>query len=118
MFNFDDFVNRPAMEIFGRPVMYRPKNTAHEPFAITGDFHESFMEINLKNAGADISSAKIVLFVRLIDFPTYYPEPKEGFEECPVNAGSARTRWVIDTNIPMFKGEDRDYIDKLIYVGE
>lgn len=49
---------------------------------------------------------------------TYYLEPKEGFEECPVNAGSARTRWVIDTNIPMFKGEDRDYIDKLIYVGE
>ena len=78
MFNFDDFVNRPAMEIFGRPVMYRPKNTAPEPFAITGDFHESFMEINLKNAGADISSAKIVLFVRLIDFPTYYPEPKAG----------------------------------------
>lgn len=78
MFNFDDFVNRPAMEIFGRPVTYRPKNTAYEPFAITGDFHESFMEIDLKNAGADISSAKIVLFVRLIDFPTYYPEPKAG----------------------------------------
>ena len=78
MFNFDDFVNRPAMDIFGRPVTYRPKNTAHEPFAITGDFHESFMEIDLKNAGADISSAKIVLFVRLIDFPTYYPEPRAG----------------------------------------
>lgn len=78
MFNFDDFVNRPAMNIFGRPVLYRPKNTEYQAFAITGDFHKSYMEINLKNAGADISSAKIVLFVRLVDFPSPYPEPRAG----------------------------------------
>ncbi len=29
-----------------------------------------------------------------------------------------RTRWVIDKEIPIFKGEDRNYIDKLIFVGE
>ena len=29
-----------------------------------------------------------------------------------------RTRWVIDKEIPIFKVEDRNYIDKLIYVGE
>ena len=78
MFNFDDFVNRPAMNIFGRPVLYRPKNTEYQAFAITGDFHKSYMEINLKNAGADISSAKIVLFVRLVDFPSSYPDPRAG----------------------------------------
>lgn len=27
-------------------------------------------------------------------------------------------RWIIDENIPIFKGEGREYIDKLIYVGE
>jgi tRNA(His) 5'-end guanylyltransferase len=26
--------------------------------------------------------------------------------------------WIIDRNIPIFKGEDREYIDKLVYVGE
>lgn len=26
--------------------------------------------------------------------------------------------WVIDTKIPIFKGEDRKYIDRLIYIGE
>ena len=78
MFDFDNFVNKPSMDIFGRPVTYRPKNTQHAVFAITGDFHESYMEIELKNAGADISSAQIVLFVRLIDFPESYPEPKQG----------------------------------------
>lgn len=26
--------------------------------------------------------------------------------------------WVIDTEIPIFKGEDREYIDRLVFVGE
>lgn len=26
--------------------------------------------------------------------------------------------WIIDRNIPIFKGTDREYIDKLVYVGE
>lgn len=29
-----------------------------------------------------------------------------------------RTRWVIDKDIPIFKGEGRDYIEKLVMVGE
>lgn len=29
-----------------------------------------------------------------------------------------RTRWVIDNEIPIFKGEDRAYIDKLVFVGD
>lgn len=78
MFDFDNFVNKPSMDIFGRPVTYRPKNSQFAPFEITGDFHKSYMEIELKNAGADISSAKIVLFVRLIDFPANYSKPKQG----------------------------------------
>ena len=35
-----------------------------------------------------------------------------------VRAIEWRTEWVIDTKIPIFKGEGREYIDKLIYVGE
>ncbi|MBS5083797.1 MAG: tRNA(His) guanylyltransferase Thg1 family protein [Clostridiales bacterium] len=31
---------------------------------------------------------------------------------------SMRTRWIIDKNIPIFKGEGRKYIDGLAYVGE
>ncbi len=78
MFDFDKFVNKPNMDIFGRQTIYRPKNTLFSPFEITGDFHESFMEEELKNAGADISAAQIMLFVRLIDFPAVYPKPQQG----------------------------------------
>lgn len=31
---------------------------------------------------------------------------------------SKRSRWTIDKDIPIFKGKDREYIDKLVYVGE
>jgi len=78
-FDFDKFVNGPAMAIFGREAKFRPKNARFSPFAIRGDFHEAYIDIDLKNAGVvDISSAKIVLFVRLCDFPASYPEPKQG----------------------------------------
>lgn len=31
---------------------------------------------------------------------------------------NGRTHWSIDRNIPIFKGEDREYIDRLVFVGE
>lgn len=32
--------------------------------------------------------------------------------------GGYRTEWIIDKDIPIFKGEYRKYIEDLIYVGE
>ena len=65
------------------------------------------------------------------DFPTYQKrgtcvikeeylpyEPAPGCEDCDINAADYRTRWIIDKNIPIFKGDGREYIDKLIMVGE
>lgn len=78
MFDFDKFVNAPAHAIFGRQIFYRPKNTKCPPFTISGDFHISYMDINLVNAGADISAAKTVVFVRDVDFPKNYPESLAG----------------------------------------
>lgn len=49
------------------------------------------------------------------DFPTYQ---KRGSccikEEYYIDSTSVRTRWVIDKEIPIFKGENRNYIEKLI----
>lgn len=35
-----------------------------------------------------------------------------------ITASAERPHWVIDKDIPLFKGEGRDYIEKLIYIGE
>lgn len=34
------------------------------------------------------------------------------------NTSKPENEWIVDKEIPIFKGEGRDYIDRLIYVGE
>ena len=36
----------------------------------------------------------------------------------PVESVAFRSRWIIDTNIPIFRDEGREYIDRLVFVGE
>lgn len=79
MFDHDNFINRPCQAIFGRQIQYIPSNDKIAPFQIRGDFHESYVDISLKViTEADISSSKIVLFVRLIEFPTNYKQALQG----------------------------------------
>lgn len=35
-----------------------------------------------------------------------------------VNESTGRSKWVIDKEIPIFKGEGRNYIDRLVFIGE
>ena len=37
---------------------------------------------------------------------------------CGIAGATYENRWVIDRNMPMLKGEDRKYLDDLVYVGE
>lgn len=54
------------------------------------------------------------------DFPTYQKRGTCIIKESYIDAGSSddsenvRTHWIIDKNIPIFKGEGREYIEKLI----
>ena len=45
----------------------------------------------------------------------YYPDPMPGYEDCPIDAASARTRWVLDKEIPIFT-QDKDYVNKLVFI--
>lgn len=47
------------------------------------------------------------------DYPTYM---KRGSACVKINIGPFG--WSIDKNMPILKGADRDYVDKLIYIGE
>ena len=37
---------------------------------------------------------------------------------CCIAGATYENRWVIDRNMPMLKGEDRAYVDDLVYIGE
>lgn len=43
----------------------------------------------------------------------YYPDHAPGWEDCPIDATSVRTRWVLDKDIPIFT-QDRDYVGKYV----
>ena len=59
------------------------------------------------------------------DFPIYQKRGsccvKEEYQSENVDnkdGAVVRKHWIIDKEIPIFKGEDREYIDKLIFIGE
>ena len=61
------------------------------------------------------------------DFPTYQKRGSccirnhmvsELYGNRMFDKNASENEWVIDKNIPIFKGEDRKYIDRLVYVGE
>ena len=55
------------------------------------------------------------------DFPAYQKRGScaiKQIKDISNGEGDYRTEWIIDKDIPIFKGEDRNYIEKFIYVGE
>jgi len=78
MFDFDGFVNKPSIQIFGRSATITPANDQFAPFAINGDFHENYQEVSNKATEVDISSNEIVIFVRNADLPDNYTKINQG----------------------------------------
>ncbi len=78
MFDFDNFINRPCLEIFGQQAVYIPSNQNFSPFTIAGDFHRNYKEVNTNSSEADISSNEIVLFIRDVNMPKSYPQAFQG----------------------------------------
>jgi len=48
----------------------------------------------------------------------YILETENESGKCKGNEQEIRNRWIIDKDIPLFKGEGRQYIEKLVMVGE
>jgi len=78
MFNFDDFINKPSIGIFGQIKTITPAKTEFAPFEINGDFHEDYKEVNPDSSDVSITSSVIAIFIRNADLPDYYPKINQG----------------------------------------
>ena len=78
MFNFDEFINKPSIGIFGQVTTITPAKTEFAPFEINGDFHEDYKEVNPDSSEASITSSVIAVFIRNADLPDYYPKINQG----------------------------------------
>ena len=78
MFNFDQFINLPCIAIFGKSFNYVPANSNFAAFSIKGDFHRDYKAVNPESLHLEISSSKIVLFIRDSDMSPNYPKANPG----------------------------------------
>lgn len=134
--SYEVAVNKGAMfdaRVFNIPkeevtnlIYWRQLDAARNSIQMVGQANFSHKELQNKSCNMIQDMLMTEKGINWNDFPThqkrgsccvkeeYYPEPMEEYENCDIDATSVRTHWVIDKEIPIFKGEDRDYIEKLI----
>lgn len=118
--------NLPKEEVTNY-IYWRQLDASRNSIQMVGQANFSHKELQNKSCNDIQDMLMTQKGINWNDLPTY---KKRGtcvikdycIEENPSERGNntevERSRWVIDYNIPIFKGQDREYIDKLVFVGE
>lgn len=134
--SYEVAVNKGAMfdaRVFNIPkeevtniVYWRQLDATRNSIQMVGQANFSHKELQNKSCNMIQDMLMTEKGINWNDFPThqkrgtccikeeYYSDPIKWYEDCDIDSTSVRTRWIIDEEIPIFKGEDRDYIEKLI----
>ena len=108
-------------------VYWRQLDASRNSIQMVGQANFSHNELQNKSCNDIQDMLMTQKSINWNDFPTYQKRGscvvKEYYvEENPNEKGDnteiERSRWVIDNDIPIFKGEGREYIDRLIMIGE
>lgn len=129
-------INRGAMfdaRVFNIPVeevtnniYWRQLDASRNSIQMLGQAHFSHKELQHKTCNQIQDMLMTKKGINWNDLPTHYKRGscclKEKYclnstDDMPAQEPIIRTRWVIDTEIPIFKGEGRDYIDSLVCIG-
>ena len=123
---FDARVFSVPKEEVANLIYWRQLDATRNSIQMVGQANFSHKELHNKSCNMIQDMLMSEKGINWNDYPTYqkrgsccikekyYPEPVPGYENCEVDASTVRTRWIIDKEIPIFKGEDRSYIEKLI----
>ena len=121
--------NIPKEEVTNA-IYWRQLDATRNSIQMVGQANFSHTELHEKNQNDIQDMLMLQKGINWNDFPThlkrgscciketYYPDAAPGYEDCDIDATTARTRWIVDKEITIFKGEGRAYIDKLVFVGE
>lgn len=104
---------------------WRQLDAARNSVQMVGQANFSHKELHGKSCNKIQDMLMLEKGINWNDFPIYQKrgsccikEQYQSEEVDPKDGPCVRTRWVIDNEIPIFKGEDREYIERFIYVGE
>lgn len=106
--------NIPKEEV-ANLLYWRQLDATRNSIQMVGQANFSHRELNKKSCNDIQDMLMLQKGINWNDFPI---EQKRG--SCCIKKAISddRTAWVIDTNIPIFKGENRQYIEERIFVGE
>lgn len=116
--------NIPKEEV-ANLIYWRQLDATRNSIQMVGQANFSQKELHGKSCNKIQDMLMLERGINWNDFPIYQKRGscciKEVYqdEDVDIKDGACpRTRWIIDKKIPIFKGEDRDYIERFIYVGE
>ncbi|MDY4743090.1 MAG: tRNA(His) guanylyltransferase Thg1 family protein [Lachnospira sp.] len=96
-------------------IYWRQLDAIRNSIQMVGQANFSYKELQNKSCNMIQDMLMTEKGINWNDFPTYQ---KRGscciIGEYYIDSTPVRTHWVIDEEIPIFKGEDREYIEKLI----
>lgn len=97
-------------------ILWRQNDATRNSIEMVGQAYFSHKQLQNKSCNMIQDMLMVEKGINWNDYPTHQ---KRG--SCCIKIqgdGDKRPKWVIDLEIPIFKGEGRTYIDDLIYVGE
>lgn len=109
-------------------IYWRQLDASRNSIQMVGQANFSHKELQNKSCNEIKDMLMAQKNINWNDLPTYQKRGscvvKEKYFDSSINivennySNPWKTRWIIDKNIPIFKGESREYIDRLVYVGE
>ena len=108
-------------------IYWRQLDASRNSIQMVGQANFSHNELQNKSCNDIQDMLMLQKNINWNDFPTYQKrgscvvksDEKETITEDNIGTKMAiRSKWIIDKEMPILKGKDRAYIDKLVYVGE
>lgn len=111
--------NLPKEEVTNN-LYWRQLDATRNSIQMVGQAHFSHRELQNKNCNEIQDMLLTLKGINWNNFPTYLKRGSCCVRESYFlkNGNMPRTHWVIDKEIPIFKDEERDYIEDLICFGE
>ena len=107
--------NIPKEEVCNN-ILWRQQDATCNSIQMVGHANFSDKQMHGKNTSQIQDMLMLEKGINWNDFPTRYKRGSCCIRK--VNESTGRSEWVIDNEIPIFKGEGRKYIDNLVFVGD
>lgn len=109
--------NIPKEEV-ANLIYWRQLDATRNSIQMVGQANFSHKELQNKSCNQIQDMLMVQKSINWNNFPTYQKRGSCCIKEEKMIEDQMRSSWIIDTEIPIFKGIDRDYVEKRILIGE